>query len=142
MSTVFRKRMKKSLAVFLATAVAVPMTPVSTVRAVENVLSDYAGTISNYERNTVSELAQTDEVTSYDFASGSGFQSLSNYNKTNPISSISSTDGLVTLNGTGTMYWNDATHGLALKGSNSISIEVQGSAYITVKLCSFSKTEW
>lgn len=139
MSTVFRKRMKKSLAVFLATAVAVPMTPVSTVRAVENVLSDYAGTISNYERNTVSELAQTDEVTSYDFASGSGFQSLSNYNKTNPISSISSTDGLVTLNGTGTMYWNDATHGLALKGSNSISIEVQGSAYITVKLCSFSK---
>lgn len=61
------------------------------------------------------------------------------YDASNPIDTLVSPDGFVTIQGGGKMYHHNSSHGLVVYKGNSIEVEVAGNAIITFELCAYSK---
>lgn len=61
------------------------------------------------------------------------------YNQSNPIETLVSPDGFVTIHGGGRMYNHNSSHGLVVYNGNSFEVEVAGNAIITFELCGYSK---
>lgn len=55
----------------------------------------------------------------------------------NKIGTVTSTDGFVTVDGKGSMYYKDNQHGVAVADGNTFQVKVAGNAVITFKLCQY-----
>lgn len=83
---------------------------------------------------------EKDKTYTYDFkATAQEVIVPATYDKTNPIETLVSPDGLMTINGNGKMYNHNSAHGLVVYDGNSFEVKVAGNAIITFDLCSYSK---
>jgi pectin methylesterase-like acyl-CoA thioesterase/pectate lyase len=77
-----------------------------------------------------------DQDTTYSY----DFEEFKSYTDSNPIDVVWSSDGLLKVNGGGTMFHHQSKHGLRVFDGNSFEIKVAGNAYITFELCQYSES--
>ncbi|WP_438448904.1 pectinesterase family protein [Gorillibacterium sp. sgz5001074] len=124
----FKRRLAMALSAALVAASVSMALPAAEVRATEG----DSGTTA-----TVTETVYTpkqDTTYTYDF------KEFSTYTSTNKITTARSSDGLLKLNGGGTMYYHDTTHGMSVFNGNTIEIPVAGNAIITFLTCKYGAT--
>lgn len=64
----------------------------------------------------------------------------SSFDKANPVDTLVSDYGFLTIHGGNKLYYHDASHGLAIYNGNSFDIQVPGNAIVSFKLCQYSKS--